>query len=284
MGNSRVEDTYFPIKNYLKLKDKLMDLSTPKVMGILNVTPDSFYSKSRKNSDYELLSATEKMINEGADMLDIGGLSTRPGAVKVDENEELNRVLPAIQLIKQRFPDTPLSLDTFHAHVAREGIASGIEIINDISGLEFDPELIHVLKENPVAYILTFSSKNWDQLHNPQNKPGIFKQMFQFFSQKKDQLHSAGISDVIIDPGFGLHKTMEENYTILHNLQDLRMLESPILVGFSRKSMIYKKLNCTPEEALNGSTILNTVALTKGAQVIRTHDVKETKEILQLLY
>jgi len=284
MGFSSVEDTHFPINRHLRLKDKLFDLSTPKVMGIVNLTPDSFYEASRISSDKELLKQVETMINDGMDILDLGAYSSRPGAKKVSIKEEIERIKLPIQQIKKAFPQLPLSLDTFRSEVAKEGIAEGIDIINDISAGLIDDEILNVVAEAKIPYIAMHMHGNLDSLHNSFDYPELFNEMVRYFSERISVLQSKGIHDIIIDPGFGFSKSMEQNYLILDRLDQFQLLEKPILVGFSRKSMIYKKLNMTAEESLNGTTVLNTIALHKGASIIRVHDVKQAKEIISLIF
>ena len=283
MGFSKVEDTHFPKNNYLRVKDKLIDLSQPKVMGIVNVTPDSFYSNSRKTNESTLLSTVSQMINDGADFIDIGGYSTKPGAEIVSLEEELNRILEPISLIKKEFPTVLLTLDTFRGKVARRGIDLGVDIINDISGFHYDTELLDVISETTTPYILMHVNPEFDQMHVARINENIYRDMIYYFSNKLIQLKNRGIVDVIIDPGFGFGKTLEQNYSILKNLELFHILERPILVGLSRKSMIHKKLNLSINDSLNGTTILNTQAILKGASILRVHDVKEAKQIIQLI-
>lgn len=284
MGISRVEDTHFPKKRHLKVKDKLIDLTIPKIMGIINVTPDSFYSDSRIKTDKKLLSTVEGMIRDGADFIDIGGYSTRPNADFVSEEDELKRVITPIKLIKNEFPEVILSLDTFRSNVAESGIEEGVDLINDISAWQYDPRLLDVVAKYNVPYILMHVAEYADKMHETSNNEYLFRDMVFYFSNKLQQLTDRGVTDVIIDPGFGFSKTIEQNYDLLADLSLFLMLERPILVGFSRKSMIYKKLEIDQKEALNGTTILNTQALMKGASILRVHDVLEAKQIIRLLF
>ncbi len=283
MRNLRVEDTYFPTINQLRLKDKLFDLSKPKVMGIINCTPDSFYTKSRIKSENSLLIQVEKQINEGVDIIDIGGYSSRPGAKEISILEEIERVLPAIQSIKKEFPEISLSLDTFRSEVARIGLENGIDILNDISGWSIDPELFKVLDKYKCPYILMHMKGTPSTMQFETNYENLFTSIASFFSKKLNELKSIGVNDVILDPGFGFSKTIEQNHTLLHEMNQLKLLGKPLLAGISRKSMIYKKLNIQPSEALNGTSILNTISLLKGASILRVHDVREAKEIINLL-
>lgn len=283
MGILRVEDTHFPKNRYIRIQDKLFDLSLPKVMGILNTTPDSFYSASRIASEKALLSTVNQMIEDGVDILDIGGYSTRPDSEVISEKEELKRILDPIISIKKHFPYIPLALDTFRGSVASAGIEHGIDIINDVSGLQYDPSLTEVVSKNKIPYILMHSAKSLKKMHEKNKTENLYKDMIYFFSNKLDQLSQLGVHDVIIDPGFGFGKTIDQNYDLMNNLELFHILERPILVGISRKSMIHKKLLITPEESLNGTTILNTQAIIKGASILRVHDVKEAKQIIHLL-
>jgi len=283
MRNLRVEDTYFPTINQLRLKDKLFDLSKPKVMGIINCTPDSFYTKSRITSDKSLLLQVEKLCLEGVDIIDIGGYSSRPGADEISINIEIERVLPAIQAIKKEFPEIPISLDTFRSEVAKIGLENGISILNDISGWSIDPELFKVLEKYKCPYILMHMKGTPSTMQSDTNYDNIYTSITSYFSKKISELKSIGINDVIVDPGFGFSKTLEQNYILLNQLNELKILGKPILAGISRKSMIYKKLGIDSSEALNGTTILNTFSLIKGASILRVHDIKEAKEIIQLI-
>lgn len=284
MGISRVEDTHFPKNSYIRIQDKLIDLSVPKIMGIVNVTPDSFYGESRKTQEKELISTVSQMITNGADFIDIGGYSTRPQAEFVPESEELSRILEPVKLIKKHFPDVALSLDTFRASVAQAGIDHGVDIINDISGFQFDSTLLKVVAANKTPYILMHIPDKPELMHVQSKNEQLFREMIFYFSERLRILGEHGLTDIIIDPGFGFGKTIEQNYQILSQLELFHILERPLLVGISRKSMISKKLNISTEETLNGTTILNTQAISKGASILRVHDVREAKEIIRLLF
>jgi len=283
MRNLRVEDTYFPTINQLRLKDKLFDLSKPKIMGIINCTPDSFYSESQIQSEKSLLVHVEKQIREGVDIIDIGGYSSRPGAKEISIKEEIHRVLPAITLIRKEFPEIYLSLDTFRSEVASIGLENGINIINDISGWGIDNELFKVLDKYKCPYILMHMKGTPSTMQFETNYDNLFNSISSYFSKKLSELKSIGVNDVILDPGFGFSKTLEQNHTLLHQMNQFKILGKPLLAGVSRKSMIYKKLNIEPSEALNGTSILNTIAILKGASILRVHDVKEAKEVLEML-
>ena len=283
MHNLRVEDTHFPTINQLRLKDKLFDLSKPKVMGILNCTPDSFYSESRINSDKNVLKYVEKQISEGVDIIDIGGYSSRPGSQEISIQEEINRVLPIIQFIKKEFNSIPLSLDTFRSQVASIGLENGIDIINDISGWSIDNELFKVLEKYKCPYILMHMKGTPSTMQSETNYENLFNEISSYFSKKISELSSIGIHDIILDPGFGFSKTLEQNHHLLYQMNQFQLFGKPILAGISRKSMIYKKLTIEPSEALNGTSILNTISTLKGASILRVHDVKEAKEVIRLL-
>lgn len=284
MHKLKAEDTYFLANKHLRLKDKLFDLSKPKIMGIINCTPDSFYSNSRKVAENETIKQVEKFIKEGVDIIDIGGYSSRPGAANISVNEEIERTLPIIKLIKKEFNNVPLSLDTFRSTVAQIGLENGIDIINDISAWEIDEKLLDVVAHYKCPYILMHMRGTPENMMYNTEYEDIFQSMMLFFSEKIKVLQEKGVLDIIIDPGFGFSKDVTQNYDLLEKLNYFNLLEKPILVGLSRKSMIYKKLKCSPEEALNGTSILNTVALMKGASILRVHDVREAKEIINLLF
>ena len=281
MHKLNVEDTYFYSNNLIRVKDKLLDLSTPKVMGIVNCTLDSFYSGSRKKTEKEVLNQVEKHLNEGADIIDLGGYSSRPGAQEIDTKEEISRVIPFIKQIKKEF-NTTISLDTFRSEVARQGLEEGVDIINDISAWEIDHQLLEVVSKYKCPYILMHMKGTPSTMQNKTQYANIFNEVIHFLSEKLAILQQKGINDVIIDPGFGFGKNLEQNYELLNNLSACNILNKPILAGISRKSMIYNKLETTPELSLNGTTVLNTIALKNGASILRVHDVKEAVECIRL--
>ena len=268
--------------NSILIKGNLIDLSKPKIMGILNITPDSFYSESRKQNTLEIILTAEKMINEGAEILDIGGMSTRPGAETIESEVEIKRIEEPIKLIRKEFPEILLSLDTYNSTTAEIGLNEGIDIINDISGGVIDENLLNVVAKHRAPYILTHSSGKKQNDSIETIKGNTIQNLIRYFSEKIDLLNKKGIRDIIIDPGFGFGKTLEQNFEIIKNFEMLKIFEKPILVGISRKSMIYKTLNTSIENSLNGTTILNSLLLTKGASIFRVHDVKEMKEVIQL--
>lgn len=284
-GVSSFEDKLFPQKYTLQINGRLHVWSSPKIMGILNVTPDSFFGKSRTDiSSNEFSERVRKMVSDGADIIDIGGYSTRPGAASVSENDEIARVIPAVQWISENFPETLISVDTFRAKVAEKAIESGAHIINDISSGDLDPEMIPTVGSLQVPYIAMHMRGNPSIMQELTNYSDILAEILNYFAEKLEQFKKFGIKDVIIDPGFGFAKTIEQNYFLLKNLSQFFCLSLPVLVGISRKSMIYKTLNNNAEEALNGTTALNMFALGQGANLLRVHDVKEAKETLKLYH
>ena len=266
----------------IRIGKNLVDLVTPKVMSILNCTPDSFYSESRIDSISTALFHAEKHIHDGADILDIGGYSSRPGAGEVSENEELTRVIPVIEAVRKSFPEILISCDTFRGKVAQEALEVGAQIINDISGGEIDPSILSVVSNFKCPYVLMHSKGNPQTMQNHTNYSSIFKEVVTYFSQKLHKLQQAGVHDVILDPGFGFAKSLEQNYALFNQLADFHFLGRPILIGVSRKSMIYNKLGITPEESLNGTTVLHTKAILAGAKILRVHDTKEAKEVIRI--
>lgn len=266
----------------INLNGKLMDLSSPKIMGILNITPDSFYDGGKFNSDKKVLSQVEKMIKDGADLIDVGGYSSRPGASPVKLEQEIKRVVPVIELIKNKFSDTIISVDTFRSEVAKKAVGSGASIVNDISAGELDSNMFKCVAQLNVPYILMHMKGNPQNMQDKPTYKNVVNEVVKNLSEKIFLAREAGIMDVIIDPGFGFGKTIEHNYEILNDLLFFKELDCPIMVGVSRKSMIYNLLKNKPEDALNGTTCINTIALLSGANILRVHDVKEAKEVVQL--
>jgi dihydropteroate synthase len=284
MDISRVEDTHFRVNRYLRVRDQLLDLTIPKVMGVINVTPDSFHAKSRSTSLTSVLQQADKMLNEGVDIIDIGGYSSRPGAENVDSEEETNRVLPAIRAIRKEYPTILLSLDTFRSDVAHLGLTEGVDLINDISGGKLDTEMYSTIAKHNAGYIAMHMRGTPKNMQDQTNYKHLLNDLFLYFSEVIRNAEDCGCNDILIDPGFGFSKTLEQNYELLNHLDEFQALGKPVVVGLSRKSMIYKKLNSTSEEALNGTTVLNTIALIKGASILRVHDVKEAKQVISLLF
>jgi dihydropteroate synthase len=273
----------FNQNRFINLKGNLYDLNSPKIMGIINCTPDSFYSESRKTHIHEILKTVESMLENGVDIIDIGGASTRPNAIIPNIDEEIARIHEPIKAIRKEFKDLVISLDTMRSKVAEIGINEGISIINDVSGGSYDWELIELVAEKKIPYILTYNNGNEVNTVPLASNRNILMESIKFFSERIQKLKNSGINDIIIDPGFGFDKTLEENFSILNNFELLQILEKPILVGISRKSMIYKKIGIAPDESLNGTTVLNTVTFLKNASIFRVHDVKEMNEIRKLL-
>ncbi|EMR04523.1 dihydropteroate synthase [Cesiribacter andamanensis] len=269
--------------NYtLNLRGKLLDLSQPRVMGIINVTPDSFYAGSRLGSETELLRQAERMLAEGADLLDVGGYSTRPGAADVLPEEEQERVCRAIGSLVRTFPEAHISVDTFRAGVAAAAVAEGACLINDIGGGELDADMFTTVARLQVPYILMHMRGTPQTMAGLNQYEDLLKEIIDYFAERLNKLRALGVKDIIADPGFGFAKNIDQNYLLLQNLRLLTVLNVPLLVGISRKSLIWKKLGITPEEAGNGSTVLNTLALTEGAHILRVHDVKQAVEAVRL--
>tara|TARA_B100001113_G_scaffold217582_1_gene178464 strand:- start:1689 stop:2513 length:825 start_codon:yes stop_codon:yes gene_type:complete len=267
----------------INIKGNLLNFSVPKIMGILNVTPDSFFDGGKYSTSDKILKQVEKMINSGADIIDIGGYSSRPGATDIGVDEELKRVIPIVKLIRKQFPSALISIDTFRSKVAYESIITGGDIINDISGGNLDPKMFKTVANLKVPYILMHMKGNPRNMTENSNYYDVTNEICKYFSEKIEEARLEGINDLIIDPGFGFSKTTEQNYELLNNLDFLKQFQKPLLVGVSRKSMIYKILNSTPEKALNGTSILHTVSLLKGADILRTHDVKEAAECIKII-
>ncbi|WP_417941352.1 dihydropteroate synthase [Flavobacterium sp. RS13.1] len=267
---------------FINCKGRLIDLSIPKVMGILNITPNSFFDGGKYKNESDIISQVEKMLTEGAHFIDIGAYSSKPGAPFVSEQEEIERIVPVIELLLKHFPDALLSIDTFRAEVVKASIDNGAAIINDISAGELDGKMLDVIAQYNVPYIMMHMRGNPQTMQNLTKYDDIVKEMLFYFSEKVSKARSLGINDLIIDPGFGFAKTTDQNYEVLQKMALFNLLELPVLAGVSRKSMIYKTLNITPLEALNGTTFLNTIALVKGAKILRVHDVKEAVECVTL--
>ena len=261
---------------------KLVDLNTPKVMGVLNITPDSFYDGGRYKDSKSILNQTEKLISEGATFLDIGAYSSRPGADFISENEELKRIVPVVELIQKNNPDVLISIDSFRAKVIRECVSAGAVISNDISAGKLDPDMIKTVGELGVPYIMMHMRGTPQTMKNHITYQHLINEIYAYFSKQIELARQHNITDIIIDPGFGFAKTLAQNYELLNQMEFFKNLNCPILTGVSRKSMIYKVLGYTDEEALNGTTALNMVALMNGACILRVHDVKEAVECIKL--
>lgn len=276
------KNTVLPVETTLQSRGRLLDISTPVVMGILNATPDSFYNQGRDSDADSILRNAERMLKDGAAILDVGSASTKPGSAIIAPDEELSRVIPVIEALHKHFPEAWLSVDTYHSKVALEAVNAGAAIINDVSSGSIDGNMIATVAQLQVPYIaMHMQGTPATMQQNPQYS-NVTPDILNYLRQIVDQCEAAGIKDIIIDPGFGFGKTLEHNYELLRNMHTLRMLGKPVLAGISRKGMVWKALGTTPEEALNGTTALHMVALQQGANIIRAHDVKEAMEVIKL--
>lgn len=267
----------------INCKGQLIDLSTPKVMGILNLTPDSFYDGGKYQDESIALKQVEKMLSEGATFIDVGAYSSRPNAKDVSETEELQRIIPIIELILKAFPETLISVDTFRSEVAKRCVETGACLINDISAGKLDDTMLQTVANLRVPYVMMHMKGNPQTMQSLNNYDNLVKDIIYYFSERIAAARSYGIIDVIIDPGFGFAKNITQNFELLSKLELLKVLEKPMLIGLSRKSMIYKTLDSSADEALNGTSVLNTVALQKGASILRVHDVTEAMECVKLI-
>jgi dihydropteroate synthase len=270
-------------KKTLNIQGKLIDLSSPKVMGILNITPDSFFEKSRMENEKIALQSAETMLAEGATFLDVGGYSSRPGAADISEQEEIDRIKPVISSITRAFPEAIMSIDTFRSGVAKAAIDNGAKIVNDISAGYLDENMLDTVADLKVPFIGMHMKGNPKTMNEQTAYNDLLGDMMTYFAELKQKCLEKGILDLIIDPGFGFAKTIEQNYYLLNHVSFFKQLDCPILVGLSRKSMIYKFLETSPEQSLNGTAVLNTVALIRGCDILRVHDVKEAVEAIMLV-
>ena len=269
---------------FINVNGRLMDLSEPQVMGILNVTPDSFYAGSRAKTEQAFVSRLHQMKEEGASIIDIGGYSTRPGAEDVSTKEEMNRLRMGLDWVRKYQPEAVVSVDTFRADVAKMCVEEyGVAIINDISAGQMDEEMFSTIARLGVPYIIMHMKGTPRNMQTNPHYDNMLKEVFYYFSEKVQKLRDLGVKDILIDPGFGFGKTIEHNYQLMNHLDEFSLFNVPLLVGISRKSMIYKLLGCTPEEALNGTTVLNTIALMKGANILRVHDVRAAMEAVKMV-
>jgi len=266
----------------INCKGKLIDISSPKVMGVLNLTPDSFYDGNKFNNEKKILNQVEKMLNDGATFIDIGAYSSRPGATHISEDEEKSRIIGIVELLAAEFPDSNLSIDTFRSTIADECLNAGASIINDITASEYDSNILEIAYKHNAPYVMMHMNGMPNNMMKQNKYNNLIKDILYYFSKKIEAVRTAKVNDIIIDPGFGFSKNIDQNYGLLKNLDLLKSLELPILVGLSRKSMIYKLLKTTPELALNGTTSLNTIALLNGATILRVHDVKEAMECIKI--
>ena len=276
------KDTVFRKKATINVRGRLMDLSTPQVMGIINVTPDSFFADSRKPAIADALQQAGQMLADGAAMLDLGAYSSRPGATDISIEEETDRLLPVVEAIVKVHPEAVLSIDTFRSRIAEAAVKAGAHMINDIGGGELDADMFATIAHLQVPYILMHMKGNPQTMVKQAQYQDVFAEVFDHLVERSEQLRSMGVHDVILDPGFGFAKTAEHSYTLMNRLQEFERLQLPTLVGISRKRMIYGVLGISAAEALNGTTALNTIALTKGANILRVHDVKEAAEAVKL--
>lgn len=267
----------------LNCKGRLIDLTTPKVMGIINITPDSFYDGGRLKTDQEILEKAENMLAEGAVFLDVGGYSSRSGAENISVEEELKRVLPVLELILKKFPEAILSVDTFRSEVAQKSVDCGGSVINDISAGFLDEKMLETVARLQVPFVMMHMRGTPETMQQLTDYENVVTEVIQYFSQRIALAQKLGINDLILDPGFGFAKTVAQNFELLKKVELLQNFNLPVLVGLSRKSMIYKTLHTSPDHALNGTTALNTVALMKGVSILRVHDVKEAVECVRLI-
>ena len=269
---------------YINVNGSLLDLSQPRVMGILNVTPDSFYAGSRTQTEAEIVRRVKQIVSEGAAIIDIGAYSSRPNADNVSAREEMERLRMGLKILFEIQPDAVVSVDTFRADVARMCVEEyGVAIINDIAAGEMDANMFHTVAALNVPYIMMHMQGTPKSMQQHPHYDNLLKEVFLYFARKVQQLRDLGVKDIILDPGFGFGKTMEHNYELLSHLEEFRIFELPLLVGVSRKSMIYRLLDITPQEALNGTTVLDTICLLKGADILRVHDVKEAVETVRIV-
>ncbi len=279
-----IKDTFFSKNRSLNCSGKLVDLSVPKVMGILNITPDSFYDGGRYDTEDKILVRITEMVTGGAEIVDIGGMSTRPGSKPVTEEEEISRIIPAIKLIRKHFPEVIISVDTYRSNVARIAVKDySVNIINDISGGEMDNNMFGTIADLHIPYIIMHMKGSPLIMQTQTEYDDILAEMIDYFSLRIEKLKSMGVNDLVIDPGFGFSKTINQNFFLLKNLGTFRIFELPLMAGISRKSMIYRTLGTDSEGSLNGTTVLNTVALLNGADILRVHDVKEAVQAITLV-
>ncbi|HJD75061.1 MAG TPA: dihydropteroate synthase [Bacteroides reticulotermitis] len=269
---------------YINVKGRLLDLSTPQVMGILNVTPDSFYAGCRMQTEVDIAARAQQILDEGASIIDIGAYSSRSNAEHISAEEEMNRLRMGLEIINRNHPDAIVSVDTFRADVAEQCVKEyGVGMVNDIAAGEMDERMFQTIAELGVPYIIMHMQGTPQSMQQEPHYDNILKEVFMYFAKKVQQLRDLGAKDIILDPGFGFGKTLEHNYELMDQLEEFSIFELPLLVGVSRKSMIYKLLGGTPKDALNGTTVLNTVALMKGAHILRVHDVREAVEAVRIV-
>ena len=278
-----VKDTLFYLKKTLNFGGKLVTFEAPMIMGVMNITPDSFYEGSRIGTADSVLFRAEDMITEGAGMIDVGGYSTRPGASEVSVDEELKRIIPVVEVLHKKFPDTIVSIDTFRSAVAAEAVHHGASMINDVSGGSLDAKMFETVAALGVPYVLMHMRGTPETMKDLNRYENLIREIGEFFSEKVNRLQAMKVSDIILDPGIGFAKNIGQNFEILRNLGYFRNFGLPLMIGVSRKSLIYRTLNIDPGEALNGTTVLNTLAILNGASILRVHDVKAAHEAITLL-
>ncbi len=278
-----LQDTFFETKSTINCRGKIINLSQPVVMGVINLGPDSFYDGGKYTTMEQITQRAEILLSEGALILDIGAATTRPGATIIDVDTERKRLMPYLQHLVEHFPDAILSIDTYNSTIAREAIEKGAHIINDISAGSFDKQMFSTIADLQVPYIIMHIKGTPETMQDNPHYDDVVQEVTLYFAEKVHQLRELGVHDIIIDPGFGFGKSLEDNYRLLHKLDYFKIFELPLLAGFSRKSLINKVLKTSPANALNGTTVLNTVALQKGASILRVHDAKEAAQAIQLI-
>lgn len=276
------KEAFFHPPRTINCKGKIINLSAPLVMGVMNITPDSFYDGGSYRNPLDAIKKAEQFLDEGADILDMGAASSRPGAAIIHPEEEQDRLLPALKAVVRQFPEAVISIDTYHSSTARIAIEAGAHLINDISAGEIDKQMFNTVAELQVPYIMMHMQGRPDNMQLEPSYHHLIKDIAFYFSEKVSILKEKGVHDIILDPGFGFGKTLEQNYQLLAGLDYFRMFELPLLVGVSRKSMINKVLGVPPSRALNGTTVLNTLAIEQGADIIRVHDVREASEVIKI--
>ncbi len=278
-----LQDTFFDTKSTINCRGKIINLSAPLVMGVINVGPNSFYDGGKYRTRWEIIKRSDNLLNEGASILDIGAATTRPGSLLTTASNERNYLMPALDIVLKEFPDAIISIDTYHSSIAEEAIEKGAHIINDISAGAFDPDMFATVARLQVPYIIMHIQGTPENMQVNPHYDDIIMDITRYFAEKVYHLQQLGLHDIIIDPGFGFGKSLQDNYELLSKLDYLKIFELPVLVGLSRKSMINKVLGTTPDQALNGTTALNTVALEKGAKILRVHDAREAAQTIQLI-
>ena len=283
MSEKSAKDKVFSAKDFLQCGDKGLDLSTPVIMGVINVSPDSFYDGGSYDNDSLVLERVGIMIEQGAGIIDVGGASSRPGSEEIGLEDELQRVVPVIEKISNEFPDQIISVDTYRSMVAQKAVEAGASLVNDISGGDLDSKMFQTIAQLNVAYLLMHMKGTPATMQNDPQYDNVVDEIIGDFEKKVIQLRDLGVESILLDPGFGFGKTLEHNYTLLSRLEVLNKMNLPLVVGISRKSMINTILKTKPDHALNGTTVLNTLAILNGARIIRVHDVKEASEVIQLM-